>query len=100
MTAHDFALSDYMISRATDVPSVVATYPITKDDGSLDGVVMAVINLQWIGDLAAAAAQHPGAAVLLIDSAGTLVAGSADQQAFIGKRFAGSELARQMLAKD
>ena len=82
------------------MPSVVATYPIIKDDGSLGGVVLAVINLQWIGDLAADAAQHSGAAVLLLDSAGTLVAGSADQQAYIGKRFAGSELARQMLAND
>ena len=100
LTAREFALSDYMINRSNDVPSVVATYPIIKDDGSLGGVVMAVINLQWIGDLAATAAQHSGAAVLLIDSAGTLVAGSADQQAYIGKRFAGSELARQMLAND
>ena len=88
LNAREFALSDYMINRSNDVPSVVATYPIIKDDGSLNGVVMAVINLQWIGDLAATAAQHSGAAVLLLDSAGTLVAGSADQQAFIGKRFA------------
>jgi diguanylate cyclase (GGDEF)-like protein len=100
LTAPDFALSDYMINRTNDVPSVVATYPIIKDDGSLGGVVLGVINLQWIGDLAAAAAQHSGAAVLLLDSAGTLVAGSADQQAYIGKHFAGSELARQMLAND
>jgi hypothetical protein len=81
VTSREFALSDYMISRANDVPSVVASYPIVKDDGALGGVVMAVINLQWIGDLAATAAQHSGAAVLLLDSAGTLVAGSADQQA-------------------
>jgi diguanylate cyclase (GGDEF)-like protein len=100
LTAREFALSDYMINRSNDVPSVVATYPIIKDDGSLSGVVMAVINLQWIGDLAATAAQHSGAAVLLLDSAGTLVAGSADQQAYIGKRFACSELAREMLAND
>ena len=100
LTAREFALSDYMINRSNDVPSVVATYPIIKNDGSLSGVVMAVINLQWIGDLAATAAQHSGAAVLLLDSAGTLVAGSADQQAYIGKRFAGSELAREMLAND
>jgi hypothetical protein len=52
LTAREFALSDYMINRSNDVPSVVATYPIIKDDGSLSGVVMAVINLQWIGDLA------------------------------------------------
>jgi diguanylate cyclase (GGDEF)-like protein len=100
LAARDFALSDYMISRLNDVPSVVATYPIVKDDGSIGGVVMAVINLQWISDLAAAAAQHSGAAVLLIDSAGTLVAGSPDQQAFLGKHFTGSEMARQMLASD
>jgi diguanylate cyclase (GGDEF)-like protein len=100
LNAREFALSDYMISRTNDVPGVVATYPIIKDDGSLNGVVMAVINLQWIGDLAASAAEHTGAAVLLLDSAGTLVAGSADQQAFIGKRFADSELAREMLAND
>ena len=100
LAAREFALSDYMINRSNDVPSVVATYPIIKNDGSLSGVVLAVINLQWIGDLAATAAQHSGAAVLLLDSAGTLVAGSADQQAYIGKRFAGSELARQMLAND
>jgi HAMP domain-containing protein len=100
VTSREFALSDYMISRANDVPSVVASYPIVKDDGALGGVVMAVINLQWIGDLAATAAQHSGAAVLLLDSAGTLFAGSADQQAYIGKRFANSELAREMLAND
>jgi diguanylate cyclase (GGDEF)-like protein len=100
LSARDFALSDYMINRTNDVPSVVATYPLINEDGSVGGVVLGVINLQWIGDLAAAAAQHSGAAVLLLDSAGTLVAGSADQQAYIGKRFTGSELARQMLAND
>ncbi len=100
LNSHEFALSDYMISRANDVPGMVATFPAIKDDGSLNGVVMAVINLQWIGDLAATAAEHSGAAVLLLDSTGTLVAGSADQQAFIGNRFAGSDLAREMLAND
>jgi len=100
LNSREFALSDYMISRANDVPGMVATFPAIKDDGSLNGVVMAVINLQWIGDLAATAAEHSGAAVLLLDSTGTLVAGSADQQAYIGNRFAGSDLARKMLAND
>ncbi len=101
LNAREFALSDYLINHTNDdAPSVVATYPIIKDDGSLNGVVMAVINLQWISDLAATAAEHTGAAVLLLDSAGTLVAGSADQQAYIGKRFADSKLAREMLAND
>jgi diguanylate cyclase (GGDEF)-like protein len=100
LNSREFALSDYLINRLNQVPSLVATFPIITDDGSINGVVLAVINLQWIGDLAATAAEHSGASVLLLDSSGTLIAGSADQQAFIGKRSAGSALTQEMLAND
>lgn len=100
LTSRKFGLSDYLISRLNHVPSLVATFPIVKDDGTLKGVVLAVINLQWIGDLAATAAQHSGASVLLLDGRGTVIAGSADQLSFIGKQFAGDPLTRQMLAAD
>ncbi len=95
-----FALSDYLINRLHQVPSLVATSPVIMDDGSLGGVVLAVINLQWINELVAAAAQPSGASVVLIDGGGTLVAGSADQEALIGKRFAGATLAQDILAGD
>ena len=62
--------------------------------------MLAVINLQWIGDLASSAAQQSGASVMLLDGKGTLVASSADQQRFIGKQFAGHALAQEMLAND
>src|ERR1700691_2128952 len=100
LNSREFALSDYLINRLNQVPSLVATFPIITADGSLNGVVLAVINLQWIGDLAATAAAHSGASVSLLDSSGTLIAGSADQQAFIGKRLAGSALTQEMLAND
>ena len=70
------------------------------DDGSINGVVLASINLQWIGDLAAKAAQHSGTSVLLIDGGGTLIAASADAGGLIGKTFADHALAKQMLAND
>jgi hypothetical protein len=98
--SRDFALSDYLIGRLHGVPGLVATYPILKDDGSVDGIVMASINLQWIGDLAAKAAQRAGTAVTLIDGNGRLIAGSADQTAYIGKSFAAHELVHDMLAND
>ncbi len=100
LNSREFALSDYLINRLNQVPGLVATFPIVSDDGSIKGVVMAVINLQWIGDLAATAAQHSGASVLLLDGSGDLIAGSADQQAFIGKRFVGYALTKEMLAND
>ncbi len=98
--SREFALSNYLINRTNQAPSLVATFPVIADDGVIKGVVLAVINLQWIGDLASSAAQHPGASVMLLDGKGTLVAGSADQQRFIGKQFAGHAFAQEMLAND
>jgi diguanylate cyclase (GGDEF)-like protein len=77
LNSREFALSDYLISRLNQAPSVVATYPAIADNGAVDGVVMAVINLEWIGELAATAAQHSGASVLLLDGNGSLIAENA-----------------------
>ena len=97
---HDFTLSDYLISRVYQLPGLIATYPVLKDDGSIDGVVLASINLQWMGDLAATAARRADTSVDLIDGSGTLLAASADQGALIGKDFAAPPLVRDMLAND
>ena len=98
--SRDFALSDYLISRVHQTPGLIATFPVVEDDGSLKGVVLASINLQWIGDLAANAAQRSGASVVLVDGRGTLIAASADEGAFIGKNLASHALAHDMLAND
>jgi len=100
LNSREFALSDYLINRLNQVPSLVATFPAVKDDGSLNGVVLAVINLEWISDLAATAALHSGASVSLLDGSGTLIAASADQQSYIGKQFSPDAPAREMLAND
>jgi len=98
--SRDFVLSDYLVSRVNQTPSLFASYPVMEDDGTLDGVVIVSVNLQWIGDLAATAAQRPGTTVALVDGGGKLIASSADQGAFIGKSFAGHALAHDMLASD
>ncbi len=66
----------------------------------MTGVVLAVINLRWVNELAAAAAERSSASVALIDGGGRLVAGSADQQPLVGKRFADNDLAKRMLSGD
>jgi diguanylate cyclase (GGDEF)-like protein len=100
LRSRDFVLSDYLISRVHQTPGLIASYPILDDDGSLSGVVLASINLQWIGDLAVTAARRSGTSVALVDGSGTLIAASADQGALIGRNFAGHALARDMLTKD
>jgi diguanylate cyclase (GGDEF)-like protein len=100
LRSREFGLSTYLINHMHQAPSVVATFPVIGDDGVPKGVVMAVINLQWIGDLAATAAQHSGASVLMLDGGGTVIAGSADEQTFVGKRFATHDLTQAMLKAD
>jgi diguanylate cyclase (GGDEF)-like protein len=98
--SREFALSDYLINRIHQTPMMVATFPILTDGGSVSGVILAGINLQWIDDLANTTAQRAGASVSLIDRNGTLVAASADEDGFIGQRFAGHSLVQDMLAHD
>src|SRR5271156_2815246 len=88
LRTRDFVLSDYLITRGAGVPGVMAAYPIIRGDGTFAGAVMASINLQWMADLAETAARRARTSVALVDGNGTLIAGSADQEAFVGKTFA------------
>jgi diguanylate cyclase (GGDEF)-like protein len=100
LRAREFVLSDYIISRTQQVPTMFAAVPAIGDDGAVDGVVLASISLQWMDKLAASAVQRPGTSALLIDGGGTLVAASANEREFIGKDIAGRALVKNMLARD
>jgi diguanylate cyclase (GGDEF)-like protein len=100
LRSRDFSLSDYLVTRVSQVPGLIATYPIVKDDGSVSGVILGSINLQWIDDLAATVAQRSGTSVALVDGNGTLIAASADEEPLIGKNFTGHALAHDILAND
>jgi diguanylate cyclase (GGDEF)-like protein len=100
LNSREFTLSDYIVSRVNQVPSLIAAFPVVTADGAFNAVVIEVINLQWINDLAARAAQQTGASVLLIDSNGTVLVGSADQQAFMGKNFSKQVLTQRLVDQD
>jgi len=95
--ARDFMLSDYLTMRLQDMPTLVATVPILRQDGSIDGIVAAAVNLQWIGNLATTVAQDPGISIALVDGNGTLVAASAEGSKLVGQNFADHALARDMM---
>ena len=98
--SRDFMISDYLTMRIREVPTLAATVPIIKPDGTVEGIVGAAVNLQWIGDLAATAAQRPGISVALLDGAGTVIAASADNNKLVGHNLANHALARDMLKGD
>ncbi len=98
--SHQFVLSDYLINRVQHAPGLMAAFPITHADGSLGGVVLASIKLEWIDEFARTVARRPGASVLVVDGSGTLIGGSPDTGEFIGKNFDNQDLARDMLRND
>ena len=100
LQSREFALSDYVISRLHQPPTMIATLPAVKDDGTVAGVVLASIHLEWISELAETATQRSGAAVVLVDGSGTLTVASANLEGAVGKRFADTALVRDMLAHD
>lgn len=100
LQSREFALSDYVISRMNQPPTIIATLPAIKDDGAVAGVVLASIHLEWISELAASATERSGASVLLVDGGGTLTAASANLANAVGKRFADTALVRDMLVHD
>jgi diguanylate cyclase (GGDEF)-like protein len=100
LRSRDFALSDYLINRVDYNPGLIAALPAIADDGSIKRVILASVNLRWIGDLAAKTAQRSGTSVMLVDGSGTLIAASEDLRRRIGKNFAEHAVAKSMLAGD
>jgi hypothetical protein len=98
--SRDFALGDYLIRRFSGVPGVMATYPVIKDGGVVTAVIVGSLDLKWIAELAASAAQGSGAEVLVVDGARTVLAASAGEEQLVGKNFTGHELTKELLAKD
>ena len=88
LRSHEFVLSDYLINRVQHAPGLMAAFPITHEDGSLRGVVLASIRVEWIAEFARTVARRPGTSVLVIDGSGTLIGSSPDAGEFVGKNFA------------
>jgi diguanylate cyclase (GGDEF)-like protein len=99
--SRDFALSDYLIRRVSGIPGLMATFPVMKEGGAVPtSVVVASLDLRWVGELAASAAQGAGTEVFVVDGGGTVLAASAEEEQLVGKNFAGHELTKELLAKD
>jgi diguanylate cyclase (GGDEF)-like protein len=94
----EFALSNYFINVTRQAPSIYAAFPAIGPDKSVAAVILASIDLQWMNKLATSAAEQLDSSVLLIDGNGTLAAASANEQPFVGQRFADRALVKDVLA--
>jgi diguanylate cyclase (GGDEF)-like protein len=85
LETRDFVLSDYLFSRGTKQPSIVAAYPVSAVDAGEEAVMVAAINLDWMSQIMSNLGGRPGVSAVLVDSQGTVLATSFDQASMIGR---------------
>jgi diguanylate cyclase (GGDEF)-like protein len=80
-----FVLSDYLFGRASNLPTIVAAYPVSAVDQDEDAFIIATVNLDWMSQIMGNLGGRPGVSAALIDSAGTVLAAPSDQASMIGR---------------
>ncbi len=80
-----FVLSDFLLARPAQMPTVMAVYPVSALSGEAGAVVLATVNLDWMSKIMNNLGGRPGISAVLVDSAGTVLAAPADQRSAVGR---------------
>ncbi len=79
LASRSLVLSDYIFSRATRQPTIIAAYPLRTGGGARpDSVIVAAVNLRWMSSVMNEFGGRPGVTALLIDSQGVVLAAPDD----------------------
>src|SRR5262245_12889314 len=97
MRTGQFVVSDYALGRIDAGPMAVTVFPRRNGD-AIDAVLIGVLDLSWLARLTSAAAEQPGAAVLMVDGAGTVLTHQPEAERWSGRAFKDHALTRAMLA--
>jgi diguanylate cyclase (GGDEF)-like protein len=82
--ARDVVFSDFLFSMATDLPIVMAAYPVSAIRADSDAVIVAGVNIDWMSKIMSNLGGRPGISAALIDSTGIVMAAPADQASMVG----------------
>jgi len=94
-----FAVGDYVVSRTAHFPTLNCGCPFFDDDGNILGVAFAALDLKWESQLLEGAQLPEGTVATLLDSAGNILARSADSEMWVGKSVANTPFIRTVLAR-
>jgi diguanylate cyclase (GGDEF)-like protein len=81
---HEFVISDYVFSRAANLPTIMAAYPVSAIHGGEEAVVIAAIDLKWMSQLMSKRGDRAGVSVFLVDSKGVILASRPENTSLIG----------------
>jgi diguanylate cyclase (GGDEF)-like protein len=99
MKSGNFVVSNYLIGRIQQQPTLVAAYPTHAVDHLLEGVIIASVDLHWVGRLTASISRREGAAAMLVDGHGTVLTRHPQATPWVGRAYPDHPLIREVLAK-
>jgi len=98
MATGTFAVGDYIVGRVTGRPGLPVGIPITLDGGER-AVLYAAIDGARLNDSLRAAGLPADGSLVVVDSAGTVVARWPDPEQWVGTSVSGAELGREIEAE-
>lgn len=88
--ARGFFLSDLIVNPVTQRPMLLASYPTTATENGTPWVIVAGINLEWMGRLMTGLGERPGTQAFLLDSKGIVLAAQPTDQEAVGHPYSGA----------
>lgn len=99
MKTGTFYVSDYLMGTRDKSPFIVAALPARGRDGSIESLVIATLDLNWLGQIASSLAARSGSVMLLIDGGGTVLAHEPNPENWIGRKLKDQPFVQDMLAR-
>ena len=96
MQTGEFVIGDYQFGRRLAGPNIIAMLPQRGADGSVEIVASIVMDVNWIARLGTAVTERPGAVMLMVDGAGTVITRHPDPDKWIGRPFKDHPLVHAM----
>lgn len=81
----DLVFGDFQLAKTDNEPIMIGAYPVAAIDATSDTVIVASVNLSWMSKILNDLGGRPGMLAVLVDSMGTVLAGSSDQAGMIGQ---------------
>jgi GGDEF domain-containing protein len=94
-----FAIGDYFMGTRDRTPFIVASLPQRRADGSIESVVLATLDLNWIGQIASALTVRHGSIMLLVDGNGTVLAHEPNPTEWVGRQLGDHPLIKSLLTQ-
>ncbi len=95
----EFVVGEYTISRLSGNAVLTVAYPSLDKSGTVRGLLIAGVDLRWIGQLPAQARWPDASVVLVLDRNGTILARHPDPGSWIGKSALDTPIGKIMLAR-